>query len=159
MSRGLRYTDDSMWYKLTKLFIYFKSHSFNFQKPHSSNLQTLQVFKGHITRKTVLTFVSSILTWGSISGRRRSWPSPTPGEGAHHQESHKRTDGDVEGKHLLRPGQTGSHQKQLPTVGKLGTSVRGHGGGWALRRSQHQCSPVLGLEERQNERGPVAVLY
>lgn len=89
----------------------------------------------------------SIHTWGSISGQRLSWPSPTHLVGACHQESHKKTDEDVEERPLLSPCQTVSHQKQLLTARKQGMSVHGHGEGWGLRHSQHQCWPVLGLRD------------
>ena len=105
----------------------------------------------YMSGDTVLAVVASILTWESISDRRRSWPSPSLGAGARHQESHKKTDGDAEGRHLLGACQTGSHQKQLPTAGRQGTSVHGHGGGWVLRLSQRLCLPVLELEESQHE--------
>lgn len=107
-----------------------------------------RLFKDCILQETVLILVASILTWGSISGQRQSWPSPTPGAGGRHRESHKKIDGDVEGRHLLGPCQTGSHQTQLPTAGRPGRSVHGHGVVWVLPRFQHQCWPVLGLEEK-----------
>lgn len=83
------------------------------------------------------------LTWESISDRRRFWPSPTLGAGAHHQGSHKKTVEGAEVRHLLSPCQTRSHRKQLPAAGRLGTNVHVHGGGLVTRHSRRQCWPVI----------------
>lgn len=118
----------------------------SFSKKH--NLVMCKLFEDSTMHGQGFTPVASTLTWGSISGQRRSWPSPTQGAGARRRESRTRTDGDVRG-NLLGPCQTGSHQKRLPTAGRPATSVHGRGGGWVLRRSQRQCWPVL--EERRHE--------
>lgn len=133
------------FYLLLKPSIHFPKHFLL-----SCKLSRLQGL--YNARDGVVTLVAGILTWGSISGQRWSWPSPTPGAGAHHQESRKKTDANVEGRDLLGACRTGSHQKRPPTAGRPGMSVHGHGGVWVLRRSQHQCWPVLGLEEKKNSK-------
>lgn len=129
---------------------------------YSHFLKLAQTFQGSedcVIQEWVSTLAASILTWGSISGQRRSWPSPTPGAEARHQESHKKTDGDVEGWGSSGACQTGSHQRRLPAAGRPGTSVHGHGGAWARRRSQHQCWPVLGREAMLNNKNKIIKLF